>query len=51
MTIEAQLVDLLEDGDEVLGDKGFPEFKAKIDGADKKVLLVMPPFLGKKRVQ
>ena len=48
MTIEAQLVDLLEDGDEVLADKGFPEIKAKIDEAGKKVLLVMPPFLEKK---
>ena len=48
MTIEAQLADLLEDGDEVLADKGFPEIKAKIDEAGKKVLLVMPPFLKKK---
>ena len=48
MTIESQLVDLLEDGHEVLADKGFPEIKAKIDEAAKKVLLVMPPFLEKK---
>ena len=48
MTIEAQLVDLLEDGDEVFADKGFSEIKAKIDEAGKKVLLVMPPFLEKK---
>ena len=51
MTIEAQLVDLLEDGDEVLVDKGFPEIKAKNDQAGKKVLLVMSPFLEKKLVQ
>ena len=47
MTKEAQLVDLLEDGDDVLADRGFPEIKAKIDEAGKKVLLVMSPFLEK----
>ncbi|XP_046734994.1 uncharacterized protein LOC124404708 [Diprion similis] len=48
ITIESKCVDLLEDGDEVLADKGFPEIKAKIDASGKKVLFVMPPFLEKK---
>ena len=48
MTIESGLVNLLEDGDVVLADKGFPEIRRTIDKAGKKVILVMPPFLERK---
>ncbi|XP_043275505.1 uncharacterized protein [Venturia canescens] len=48
MTIESGLLDLLEDGDIVLADKGFPEIRRIIDQTGKKVVLVMPPFLEKK---
>ena len=39
------MLDLLEDGDVILADKGFPDIKSVIDDSGKKVLLVMPPFL------
>lgn len=39
---------MLEDEDEVMADKGFPEIRAKIDETGEKVLLIMPPFLAKK---
>ncbi|XP_044576694.1 uncharacterized protein LOC123259933 [Cotesia glomerata] len=48
MTIESGLLDLLEDGDIVLADKGFPEIKTVIDASGKKLKIVMPPFLEKK---
>lgn len=48
MTIESGLIDLLEDGDVVLADKGFPDIRKCIDQSGKEVLLVMPPFLKKK---
>lgn len=48
MTIESGLVDLLEDGDVVLADKGFPDIRATIDKSGKQIMLVMPPFLEKK---
>ena len=48
ITIESGLIDLLEDGDCVLADKGFPNISSKIDQQGKKVLVVMPPFLEKK---
>lgn len=48
LTIESGLLDLLEDGDIVLADKGFPEIKTVIDLSGKKVQMVMPPFLEKK---
>lgn len=49
LTIESGLLDLLEDGDIVLADKGFPEIKTVIDASGKKVQMVMPPFLEKKK--
>ena len=45
ITIESGLIELLEPGDIVLADKGFPEIKSVIDSTGKSVLLVMPPFL------
>lgn len=48
ITIDSGLIDLLEEGDVVLADKGFPEFRKVIDASGKEVLLIMPPFLEKK---
>ncbi|XP_056647201.1 uncharacterized protein LOC130451865 [Diorhabda sublineata] len=48
LTIEAGLLDLLEDGDIVLADKSFSEIRTVIDASGKKVQMVMPPFLEKK---
>ena len=42
------MLDLLEDGDVVLADKGFPEIKTVIDASGKKVKMVMSPFLQQK---
>ncbi|KAJ8665861.1 hypothetical protein QAD02_007523 [Eretmocerus hayati] len=49
LTIESGLLDLLEEGDVVLADKGFPDIKTVIDASGKKVLVVMPPFLSDKK--
>ena len=48
MTIESDLIDLLEDEDVVLADKGFPEIRRTINEKSKKVTLVIPPFLTNK---
>ncbi|XP_043276881.1 uncharacterized protein [Venturia canescens] len=49
ITIESGLIDLLEDGDDVvLADKGFPDIRRTIDEKGKQVVIVMPPFLEKK---
>ena len=45
LTLESGLIDLLDDGDVILADKGFPDIKSVIDESGKKILLVMPPFL------
>ncbi|XP_023247757.1 uncharacterized protein LOC111643784, partial [Copidosoma floridanum] len=45
ITLESRLLNLLEDGDEVLADKGFPEIRTRIAESGKSVLVVMPPFL------
>lgn len=45
ISIESKLIDILEDGDVVLADKGFPEFKTKLEEEGKKVTFIMPPFL------
>lgn len=42
ITVDCGLLDLLEKGDEVMSDKGFPQIKTMLD--QKNVLLVMPPF-------
>ncbi|CAB3241683.1 unnamed protein product [Arctia plantaginis] len=39
MTIESRLVDLLETGDIVLADKGFPAIKKVIDEVARKLIL------------
>ena len=49
ITIESGLLDKLEDGDIVLADKGFPQIQTTIDSTGKKVSIVMPPFLQKKK--
>ncbi|KAL4720323.1 hypothetical protein ACJJTC_005091 [Scirpophaga incertulas] len=43
ITNDCRLIDLLELGDTVLADKGFPSIKTSIE--NKKAILVMPPFL------
>ncbi|CAK1592233.1 unnamed protein product [Parnassius mnemosyne] len=48
MTVESRLVDLLETGDVVLADKGFPSIKKVIDESGKEVKIVTPPFLANK---
>ena len=48
ITIESVLINLLEDDDVVLADKGFAQFQNIIDESGRKVLLVVPPFLEKK---
>ncbi|GBP33311.1 hypothetical protein EVAR_30899_1 [Eumeta japonica] len=48
MTVESGLLDLLETGDVVLDDKGFPEIKKVLDDSGREVKIVMPPFLTKK---
>lgn len=45
ITVESGLLDLLENGDTVLADKGFPEVQVKLQKEGKKVLVVLPPFL------
>lgn len=42
------MLDLLEDGDITLADKGFLEIKTVIDERGKKVQMVSAPFLDKK---
>uniref|UniRef100_A0A6P7GV30 Uncharacterized protein LOC114346833 n=1 Tax=Diabrotica virgifera virgifera TaxID=50390 RepID=A0A6P7GV30_DIAVI len=49
ITIESGIINLLEHGDTVLADKGFPEFQNVIDNSGKKIMLVMPPFLKDKK--
>lgn len=48
MTVESGLLDLLETGDVVLADKGFPEIKKVLHDSGREVKIVMPPFLTKK---
>jgi len=48
ITLESGLIDLLENTDVVLADKGFPEIKRFLDETGKKVTIVMPPFLQNK---
>ena len=38
-------IDLLEPGDLVLANKGFPKIKSEITASGKKVTFTMPPFL------
>lgn len=44
ITIESRLLDLLEENDAVLADKGVPDIQKIIDEKGNKVLLVIPPF-------
>ncbi|XP_066603587.1 uncharacterized protein [Prorops nasuta] len=47
ITIESGLIDLLEEGDIVLADKGFPEIRTSINESKKSITVQMPPFLRK----
>ena len=48
ITVDSGLINLLEHGDKVLADKGFPQFQNIIDSCGKKITFVMPPFLEQK---
>ncbi|XP_014212672.1 uncharacterized protein LOC106642410 [Copidosoma floridanum] len=48
ITISSGILDLLEPGDLVLADKGFPQIKTLLDDSGRDVLVVMPPFLENK---
>lgn len=45
ITIESGLLDLLEENDVILADKGFPDIRTTINEKGKKIVVVMPPFL------
>lgn len=45
LTNESHIVDLLENDDVVLADKGFPEIQTTLDESGKRIRLVMSPFL------
>ncbi|XP_043274333.1 uncharacterized protein [Venturia canescens] len=45
ITTGSEFLELLEPGDVVLADKGFPGVKTALDASGKGTLLVMPPFL------
>ncbi|XP_046623802.1 uncharacterized protein LOC124306811 [Neodiprion virginianus] len=45
ITNDCGLVDLIEPGDVVLADKGFPQIQTKVD--EKNAIFVMPPFCTK----
>ncbi|XP_066593152.1 uncharacterized protein [Prorops nasuta] len=45
ITIASKFLQLLQPGDVVLADKGFPQIKTMIDDSGKGILVVMPPFL------
>ncbi|KAG5875776.1 hypothetical protein JTB14_014306 [Gonioctena quinquepunctata] len=51
LTVESALIDLLEEGDIVLADKGFPQIKQTLDAGGKKVTVVMPHILKKKKTE
>lgn len=45
ITTISGFLDLLEPGDLILADKGFPQIKTLLNDSGRGVLLVMPPFL------
>lgn len=45
ITNKSGFLNLLEQGDVVLADKGFPEIKTTIDESGRGIVLVMPPFV------
>ena len=49
LTVESGLIHLLEEGDVVLADKGFPEIRKMIDKSGKSALVVSPPYLKNKK--
>ncbi|XP_057333615.1 uncharacterized protein LOC130672865 [Microplitis mediator] len=50
LTIESGLMDELDEGDNILIYREFPEIKAAVDKSGKKVTIVMPPDFEKKTV-
>lgn len=48
ITVDSGIIKLLEHGDKILADKGFPEVQSSIDKSGKKIILLMPPFLKNK---
>ena len=49
LTVEFGMIDLLEEGDVALADKGFPEIRKMIDKSGKSALVVLPPYLENKK--
>lgn len=45
ITVKSGILDLLEPGDVVLADKGFPNIMPKVDDNGEPILIVMPPYL------
>ena len=45
ITVKSGFLELLEAGDLIMADKGFPQIKTVLDQCGKEILLVMPPFL------
>lgn len=48
ITNQSGLLDLLQPGDLILADKGFPEIQTKLDEEGNGIVIVMPPFLHNK---
>lgn len=49
ITNQSEFLKLLEPGDSILADKGFPEIQTKLDEGVNGIVIVMPPFLHNKQ--
>lgn len=45
ITNQSGFLNVIEHGDLIMADKGFPEIRSAIKSSGKKVVVVMPPFL------